>query len=60
MLGAIAPQINGMRAASIIKVTGEKPLSEIDDQTLIFADIGQKAIEQLRRQATELLRAHGA
>ena len=56
MLGPIDPQINGMPAASIIKVASEKPLSEIDDQTLIFADVGHKAIEQLKRQATELLR----
>jgi ClpP class serine protease len=57
MLGPIDPQINGMPAASIIKVASEKPLSEIDDQTLIFADLGHKAIAQLKRQATELLRA---
>ena len=57
MLGPIDPQINGMPAASIIKVASEKPLSEIDDQTLIFADVGQKAIDQLRRQACELIRA---
>jgi ClpP class serine protease len=57
MLGPIDPQINGMPAASIIKVAAEKPLSEIDDQTLIYADIGQKAIDQLRRQACELIRA---
>ena len=57
MLGPIDPQINGMPAASIIKVAAEKPLSDVDDQTLIFADIGQKAIDQLRRQACELIRA---
>jgi ClpP class serine protease len=57
MLGPIDPQINGMPAASIIKVASEKPLSEIDDQTLIFADLGQKAIDQLKRQACDLLRA---
>ena len=57
VLGPIDPQINGLPAASIIKVAAEKPLSEIDDQTLILADVGQKAIDQLKRQATELLRA---
>jgi ClpP class serine protease len=57
VLGPIDPQINGMPAASIIKVAAEKPLSEIDDQTLIFADLGQKAIAQLKRSARELLRA---
>lgn len=57
MLGPIDPQINGMPAASIIRVASEKPLSDVDDQTLILADVGQKAIDQLKRQATELLRA---
>lgn len=56
VLGPIDPQINGMPAASIIKVAAEKPLSDVDDQTLILADVGQKAIEQLRRQACELMR----
>ena len=56
MLGPIDPQINGMPAASIIKVASEKPLSDIDDQTLIYADLGQKAIDQLRRQACEIMR----
>jgi ClpP class serine protease len=57
VLGPIDPQINGLPAASIIKVASEKPLSEIDDQTLILADLGQKAIDQLKRQACELMRA---
>ena len=55
VLGPIDPQIAGMPAASIIKVSMEKPLSEIDDQTLILADIGQKAINQLKRSTRELL-----
>jgi len=57
VLGPIDPQINGLPAASIVKVASEKPLSEIDDQTLILADLGQKAIEQLKRQAGELVRS---
>jgi ClpP class serine protease len=56
VLGPIDPQINGLPAASIIKVAAEKPLSEIEDQTLVFADLGHKAIAQLRRQACELMR----
>jgi ClpP class serine protease len=56
-LGPIDPQVGGMPAASIIKVAGEKPLSEVDDHTLILADIGQKAIDQLKSQACELIRA---
>lgn len=57
VLGPIDPQVNGLPAASVIKVASEKPLSEIDDQTLILADVGRKAIEQLKRAARELLRA---
>lgn len=57
VLGPIDPQINGLPAASFLRVAAEKPLSEIDDQTLIFADLGAKAIEQLKSQARELLRA---
>jgi ClpP class serine protease len=57
VLGPIDPQVGGLPAASIIKVAGEKPLSEVDDHTLILADIGQKAIDQLKSQACELIRA---
>lgn len=56
VLGPIDPQIEGLPAASIIKVVGEKPLSEIDDRTLMLADLGTKATEQLKRSARELLR----
>jgi ClpP class serine protease len=56
VLGPIDPQIGGMPAVSLIKVASEKPLSEVEDHTLVLADIGQKAIDQLRRQACELLR----
>jgi len=57
VLGPIDPQVGGLPAASIIKVAAEKPLSEVDDHTLILADIGQKAIDQLKSQACELIRA---
>ena len=56
VLGPIDPQIEGLPAASIIKVANEKPLSEIDDRTLILADLGKKAVDQLKRSACELLR----
>lgn len=56
VLGPIDPQIDGLPAVSIIKVANEKPLSEIDDRTLILADMGKKATEQLKRSARELLR----
>src|ERR1700704_1673447 len=58
VLGPIDPQINGMPAASLIHVTEQKPIPEVDDQTLVFADIGRKATRQLEIAATELLMEH--
>lgn len=55
MLGPIDPQLNGLPAASIIKAVEQKPVAEVDDQTLILADIGRKAIRQIEAEATELL-----
>jgi ClpP class serine protease len=58
MLGPIDPQINGMPAASLIHVAEQKPIAEVDDQTLILADMGRKATRQLESAATELLSEH--
>jgi ClpP class serine protease len=56
VLGPIDPQLGQMPAASLVKVVKEKPIAEIDDQTLVMADIGRKAIQQLEAAATGLLR----
>ena len=55
VLGPIDPQLGDSPAASLIKVVEQKPVSEIDDQTLIRADIGRKAIAQVKQAAAELL-----
>src|ERR1700724_704200 len=49
VLGPIDPQIGQSPAASLIKVVEEKPIARIDDQTLILADVGRKAISQLKQ-----------
>jgi Serine dehydrogenase proteinase len=54
-LGPIDPQIGQSPAASLIKVVEEKPVARIDDQTLVFTDVGRKAISQLKQSASELL-----
>ena len=58
VLGPIDPQIGQYPAASFIKVIDQKPISEVEDQTLIMADIGRKAIQQLEAAATSLLSRH--
>jgi ClpP class serine protease len=55
VLGPIDPQLGHLPAVSLIKVVEQKPLAEIDDQTLILADVGKKAIAQVKNAARELL-----
>jgi ClpP class serine protease len=56
VLGPIDPQVGQSPAASLIRVVEQKPIGRIDDQTLILADVGRKAIEQVKQSAAELLR----
>lgn len=58
VLGPIDPQLGQLPAASLVKLVEEKPISQIDDQTLIMADVGRKAIAQIRAAASDLLRSH--
>lgn len=55
VLGPVDPQLGNFPAASIIKVVEDKPIGEIDDQTLIMADLSRKAINQVQRFVRTLL-----
>jgi ClpP class serine protease len=55
VLGPVDPQLGQFPAASLLKVVARKPIAEVDDQTLIFADMGEKAIAQVRDSLRELL-----
>jgi len=55
VLGPIDPQVGTSPAASLLKVVEQKPISEIDDETLVQADIGRKAIAQVKQAASDLL-----
>jgi ClpP class serine protease len=55
VLGPIDPQLGQSPAASLLKVVEQKPIAEIDDQTLVLADVGRKAIAQVKAAAKELL-----
>jgi len=55
VLGPIDPQLGQTPAASLRKVLEQKPIAEIDDQTLILADVAEKALKQLRASAKEIL-----
>src|SRR5882762_6771961 len=47
VLGPVDPQVGQSPAASILSVLQRKAPNEIDDQTLILADVAQKAVRQL-------------
>jgi ClpP class serine protease len=54
VLGPIDPQIGPHPAVSILRVVREKPIEEIDDETLILADQAEKAIRQLEEIVREV------
>lgn len=55
VLGPVDPQLGNYPAASIIKVVEDKPIGEVDDQTLIMADLSRKAMNQVQRFVRTLL-----
>ncbi|QYO67734.1 SDH family Clp fold serine proteinase [Leptolyngbya sp. 7M] len=55
VLGPVDPQLGNTPAASVLRVVEDKPVGDIDDQTLITADIARKAIRQVQRFVRALL-----
>ncbi len=59
VLGPVDPQIGQYPAVSILSVIDQKDRNEIDDQTLILADIARKAIKQVRETVIQILTKNG-
>ncbi|MBE3580607.1 MAG: ATP-dependent Clp protease proteolytic subunit [Thermoanaerobacteraceae bacterium] len=55
VLGPVDPQLGQYLAASILQVLAQKPINEIDDHTVILADMARKAMKQVRESLTRLL-----
>ena len=55
VLGPVDPQIGGMAAASIVNVLNMKNHNNISDETLILADVAQKARVQVANFVAQLL-----
>jgi ClpP class serine protease len=58
VLGPVDPQIGQYPAVSILSVIDQKPIAEIDDQTLILADISRKAIRQVQETVRRIACCH--
>ncbi len=55
VLGPVDPQVGQYPAASILAVAAAKRPTDMDDQTLILADVAQKARDQARASVADLL-----
>ncbi|GAB4567393.1 MAG: ATP-dependent Clp protease proteolytic subunit [Anaerolineae bacterium] len=55
VLGPVDPQLGQAAAASIMRVLEMKDPNEIDDQTLIMADLAEKALRQVHQTVQEIL-----
>lgn len=55
VLGPVDPQLGQSPAASVLKVLDQKKPEDIDDQTMILADVSRKAISQVKRTVQDLL-----
>lgn len=55
VLGPVDPQLGQHPAASILKVLERKPITEVEDDTIVLADIAEKAIRQVKATVSELL-----
>ncbi len=58
VLGPVDPQLGDYPAASILKAVEQKDVNEVDDKTLILADIARKAIAQVKARAKAILAEH--
>jgi ClpP class serine protease len=58
VLGPVDPQIGEWPAASILAAVQQKDKNEVDDKTLILADVGRKAQQQVKDFVEQLLAGH--
>jgi ClpP class serine protease len=55
VMGPVDPQIGQQPAVSILSVLEQKPIQEIDDGTIIMADVARKAVRQVKDTVTRIL-----
>lgn len=58
VLGPVDPQLGEYPAVSVLRVLEQKDINEVDDRTLILADVARKAMEQVRNTVQDILADH--
>ena len=59
VLGPLDPQLGQYPTASIVAVAEQKPVAEIDDETLILAHLSRKALRQVTAAVMQILQRNG-
>ncbi len=59
VLGPLDPQVGNLPAASILEAVTRKDAKDVDDQTLILADVAAKAQRQVRALVHRILAGNG-
>jgi ClpP class serine protease len=59
VLGPLDPQVGNLPAASILQAVARKEPKDVDDQTLILADVAVKAQRQVRTLVERVLAGNG-
>jgi len=55
VLGPVDPQMGQSPAASLLKVIEKKPIDKVEDNSIVMADIAEKALKQMKLNVTDLL-----
>jgi len=55
VLGPVDPQVGKHAAASILRVLREKERKDIDDETIMLADMAEKAVKQVTQTVADML-----
>lgn len=55
VIGPLDPQLGNFSAASILRVIKKKSIEHVDDETLILADLAEKALSQIKTEIIDLL-----
>lgn len=58
VLGPVDPQLGEFPAPSLLKLKQIKSIDEIEDKTLVLADVAEKATRQLQESIIEIMEPH--
>lgn len=58
VLGPVDPQLGEFPAASILRTIGRKEPKDIEDKTMILADVAEKALAQMKEFVKKILLEH--